>query len=112
MALPSISTRSISDFISKNKITENLSLNRRVKGKGSEFFKSLDKGDIYKDESFSSTSLDELTQFGDFNIEILAKKGSNISHAVNDTELEYIVDKGSKFRVLDKSEKGIIVELL
>ena len=102
----------ISSFIQKNKIDENLVLNRRVTGKGVEFFQSLKKGDIYEDKSFSSTSLKELTHFGDFNISILAKKGSSVANINNPGELEYLVDKGSKFRVLDKNENGIIVELL
>lgn len=102
----------LSKFINNNKITENLSLNRRVKGDGSNFFKSLNKGDVYEDKSFSSTSLKELDHFGDFNIEILAKKNSNISNIDGSSEYEYLIDKGSKFRVLGKSDTGIIVELL
>ena len=95
------------------KIKEDLSLNRRVRGDSAvNFFKSLDKGDVYEDKSFSSTSLHELPQFGEFNIEILAKKGSNVSSVDNSTEYEYLIDKGSKFKVLDKSDTGIIVELL
>ena len=103
---------SISDFIGKNKITQNTSLNRRVKGDGAKFFKSLSVGDTYADKSFSSTSLKELKTFGDFNIEILAKKGSNVANVVNGSEYEYLMDKDSKFKVLGKSDAGIIVELL
>ena len=102
----------ISSFISKNKIKENLSLNRRVEGEGLGFFKGLKEGDVYEDASFSSTSLKELPIFGDFNIEILAKAGSPVANIHNKWELEYLIDKGSKFRVLKKSETGMIVELL
>lgn len=102
----------ISTFIQNNKIKDNLVLNRRIKGEGVKFFESLEKGDIYEDKSFSSTSLGELTHFGDFNISILAKKGSNVANIDNPGELEYLIDKGSKFRVLDKNDNNIIVELL
>ena len=105
-------SKNISDFISNNKIEDDIALNRRVSGNGVKFFSGLEKGDIYEDKSFSSTSLGELDHFGDFNINILAKKGSNVANIDNEGELEYLIDKGSKFRVLDKSDNGIIVELL
>jgi len=104
---------SLSKFIDDNKIQENMSLNRRVKGdKAVNFFKSLGEGDIYEDKSFSSTSLEEIGIFGNFNIEILAKKGSNVANADNSGETEYLIDKNSKYKVLDKTDSGIIVELL
>lgn len=103
----------LSKFISNNKIERNLSLNRRINADNT-FFKELKEGDIYTDKSFSSTSLKELKQFGDFNIKILAKKGSNVANIQNNNELEYLIDKGSKFRVIEKHKngKGITVELL
>ena len=106
-------SKDLSSFISKNKIKDNLVLNRRVKGdKAIEFFNSLSKGEMYEDKSFSSTSLDELTNFGDYSIQILAKKGSRVSNVGNLGEMEYLIDKGAKFRVLDKGENSLIVELL
>jgi mutator protein MutT len=101
----------LSKFISNNKITKDLILNRRVLTGGT-FFNNLKEGDIYSDDSFSSTSLLEIQHFGDFNIKILAKKGSNVANADNIREQEYLVDKGSKFRVLEKKDNGITVELL
>lgn len=103
---------SISSFIGKNKIKESISLNRNVKHDGVAFFKGLKEGEVYVDKSFSSTSLVEQKLFGDFNIEILAKKGSNVANIANEKEYEYLIDKGSKFRVLKSSDTGIIVELL
>jgi len=108
----------LSKFISDNKIKENLSLNRRVSLVGEQnktakdFFSKLKKGDVYEDASFSSTSILEMSHFGDFNIEILAKKGSSVAPIDNKSELEYLIDKGSKFRVLDTTETGMVVELL
>lgn len=108
----SSSVDKLSKFIEDNKIQEDMVLNRRVRGVGLDFFKSLNKGDIYEDKSFSSTSLKGLGAFGDFNISILAKKGSRVANADNEGEFEYLIDRGSKFRVLDKKEDNIIVELL
>lgn len=105
-------TSSISKFINDNKISKSISLNRRVKGNAVDFFKSLKKGDTYEDKSFSSSSLRELGHFGDFNIEILAKRGSSVANIDNIGEYEYLIDKDSKFRVLDTHKDGIIVELL
>jgi len=105
----------LSNFIQNNKITEDLSLNRRVKlndPRVEHFFKNLKIGDVYEDVSFSSSSLLEMTHFGNFNIEILAKKGSNVANADNQFEAEYLIDKGSKFRVLKTEETGMVVELL
>lgn len=103
----------LTKFISDNKISKDTVLNRRVMT-GNTFFNSLGVGDIYEDKSFSSTSLQELDQFGDFNIKILAKRGSLVANACNKKEFEYIIDKGSKFRVIEKRKDGlgITVELL
>jgi hypothetical protein len=102
----------ISNFINKNKVTENLSLNRRVEGSGINFFKKLDVGRVYLDKSFSSTSLKEISHFGDFNIEILVKKGSRVANVANIKEYEYLIDKNSKFKIIEKKLNGVIVELL
>ena len=103
----------ISSFIEKNRIDDDLSLHRRVyTSKSGDFFTKLNVGDIYEDKSFSSSSFKKFYQFGDFNINILCKKGSKVANANNVGELEFIIDKGSKFRVLEKDSQGIIVELL
>jgi ADP-ribose pyrophosphatase YjhB (NUDIX family) len=103
--------KEISKFINDNKIEEDISLNRRVYGQ-SDFFQKLKKGDVYEDKSFSSTSLKELSNFGSFNIKILAKKGSNVASVNNPGEYEYLIDKGVKFRVLERGHSQMIVELL
>lgn len=102
----------VSKFIQDNKIDKAVVLNRNVKGPGLEFFKNLKKGDVYEDKSFSSTSLTPLSIFGDFNISILADKGANVANANNKAEFEYLIDKNSKFEVIDSSENGIIVKLI
>jgi 8-oxo-dGTP diphosphatase len=100
----------ISKFISENKIKQDILLNRMVSSKA--FFSSLDEGDVYEDKSFSSTALDIPETKADFRIQILAKKGSSVANVNNPTELEYLIDKGAKFRVLKKEQGGITVELL
>jgi hypothetical protein len=107
-----IAIEKLSKFIDDNKIDKSLCLNRRIKLEKAPFFGKLKEGEIYEDASFSSCSLKEEPIFGEFNIEILVKKDSPVANAGNGSELEYIIDKGSKFRVLKKSDTGMIVELL
>jgi ParB-like chromosome segregation protein Spo0J len=105
----------LSSFINDNKIEKDIVLNRMVTDRRSNpFFSTLKEGDVYEDKSFSSTSLKKLFNFGDFNIKILAKKGSNVANIDNPGEFEYIINKESKFRVVEKHENGlgITVELL
>lgn len=101
----------LSKFIDDNKIDKDLCLYRNVMIGGT-FFTKLKEGDIYEDKSFSSTALTPQDIFGDFEIKILAKKDSKVSNLDNDKEQEYLVDKDSKFRVIEKKDNGIIVELL
>ena len=58
--------------------------------------------------------MQELDEFGDFNIKILAKKGSKVANVNNGYEMEYLIDKDSKFRVIERQKDGlgITVELL
>jgi hypothetical protein len=106
------SSREISQFIQSNKISQNLVLNRRIKTRYTDFFNKLNVGDVYEDKSFSSTSLIELNHFGDFELKILAKRGTSVACADNKEEYEYIIDKNSQFRVLEKGNKSLTVELL
>jgi len=111
-------SQDLSQFANDMPLSENLVLNRRVSLVGEskkgvkDFFENLKEGDIYEDKSFSSTSLIKLSQFGDFDIEILAKKGSRVTNIGNYSEFEYLIDKDSKFKVLRKTKSGMIVELL
>lgn len=107
--------KNLTKFIEDNKVDKDLVLHRMVMDSGSSsFFSKLKEGDIYEDKSFSSSSLFKLTEFGDFHIKILARKGSNVANINNRREFEYLIDKESKFRVIEKHENGlgITVELL
>lgn len=102
-------TQNLSKLISDNKIDQDLTLFRSVNAVS--FFTDLNIGDIYEDKSFSSTSLEKLA-FGEFKIKILAKKGSSVANLSNLEESEFLIDKGSKFRVISGSLNNITVELL
>jgi hypothetical protein len=99
----------LSKLIDDNKIDEDLSLFRSHAY--DEILGSLKVGDIYSDASFASTSLVKLN-FGEMKIKILAKKGSNVANVDNPEEFEYLINKGSEFRILDTDGKNLTVELL
>ena len=105
----------ISKFINDHPLSKNICLYRMVMDSHSNpFFSKLEEGDVYEDKSFSSSSMVILPQFGNFMIKILAKKGSNVANVNNMSEYEYLIDKGSKLRVIEKHKNGmgITVELL
>lgn len=110
--------KNVHDYIQDNKIDKDIALSRRVQiildpqNPKDNFFTNLRVGDVYQDKSFTSASLIELTHFGTFNIKILCKKGSNVANGYNKIEFEYIINKGSKFKVIETKENGITVELL
>lgn len=66
-------SKHLSKLIKDNPIQEDLSLHRRVYTSNG-FFTNLKVGDIYEDKSFSSTSMQKLTQFGNFNINICVRR--------------------------------------
>jgi hypothetical protein len=105
----------ISNYIFDNKISRDMELYRGIKGEGVEFFNSLKVGDFYKDVSFSSTSSDftKTRMFSDgLTIKILAKKGSSVADIKNERESEYLIDRNSRFKVVDRKGSGLTVELL
>lgn len=108
----------ISSFIDKNPIKDNVVLNRRM-SVDSDNINNLNQwlganvGDIIEDKSFTSFSLDQISSFGnDIQITLLAKKGDKISNINNDFEYEYLVQKNSKYKVIVKGTNSIVVELV
>lgn len=108
----------ISSFIDKNPIKDNVVLNRRM-SVDSDNINNLNQwlganvGDIIEDKSFTSFSLDQISSFGnDIQITLLAKKGDKISNINNDFEYEYLVQKNSKYKVIAKGTNSIVVELV
>lgn len=108
----------ISSFIDKNPVKDNIVLNRRM-SVDSDNINNLNQwlganvGDIIEDKSFTSFSLDQISSFGnDIQIILLAKKGDKISNINNDFEYEYLVQKNSKYKVIAKGTNSIVVELV
>lgn len=106
----------ITKMIDKNRLTDNIVLVRRLEFKGTNNLNkwlSLEEGDIIVDKSFTSFSLIHQTFFGnDFSITLLAKKGDPVMNALNSGELEYIVQRGTKFKVLEKGLNSVVVTIV
>lgn len=111
----------ISEYIDKNRISDNLVLNRRMSLEDYDYnnpninkWIQAEVGDVLEDKSFSSFSLKQLSDFGsNLQITLLAKKGQAISNINNDLkEYEYLTQKGSKFKVIDRGLNSIVVELI
>lgn len=112
---------SISQYIDQNRIEDNYILNRRMRldednlnDEGINEWIQAKIGDIIEDKSFGSYSLGHLDQFGNsIQVTLLAKKGQAIANVNNDLEeYEYLSQKGSKFKVIDRGLNSIVVELV
>jgi hypothetical protein len=103
----------LSKYIDKNKITDDLVLHRKVRVN---FFKDLKPGDVINDTGFSSASLkkdfDKKGFFGNNTIEIRCPKGSKVASLNESNLLEFCIDKNAKYRVIENKGNGIIIELL
>lgn len=107
----------IENLINKNPCKENIVLNRRVELSdlnGLNSWLSAEIGSIVEDKSFSSFSLKQLRQFGnDLQITLLAKKGDKVTNVNNHLgEMEYVVQRNSKYKVIAKGTNSIVVELV
>lgn len=114
---------SIENFMNKSSLEENMILYRRLKANPksegglnslNDFYK-LDVGDEFEDKSFGSYAPQPNSNFGDdFQITLMAKKGSKISPIGNGLmfEQEFLANKGMKFRVVAKGTNSIAVEIV
>lgn len=114
---------SIENFMNKSSLEENMILYRRLKANTksegglnslNDFYK-LDVGDEFEDKSFGSYAPQPNSNFGDdFQITLMAKKGSKISPIGNGLmfEQEFLANKGMKFRVVAKGTNSIAVEIV
>lgn len=112
---------SIAQFVDQNRIEDNLVLNRRMDLRESDLnnenmnkWIQAEVGDVLEDKSFSSFSLKQINDFGkSIQVTLLAKKGQAIANINNDIdEYEYLIQKGSKFKVIDRGLNSIVVELV
>lgn len=109
--------RGLSNWIDKHRLKNNIILSRRMRFGGGQKnpFASLKVGDTFTDPSFGSYSMRQLDDFGDdFQITLLAKKGQAVSaiRGAYPTEMEFLTQKKSKFRVVAVGTKSIAVELV
>ena len=119
----------IDDSFKKFELKDDLILQRGIK-KNTEFFNNLNIGDVYQDNGFVSTTLggEDVLRFfrkqesEGITINIIAKKGTNAIPMENigiedsdkyDAEFEFLLKRGSKFKVIKKEKNNnITVELL
>ena len=108
----------LTELIDKHPLKENMVLTRRLDfhpfelNRMNKFF-IAEVGDIIEDKSFQSFAIKPQKLFGsDFQITLLAKKGDKVMNAMNPSELEYIVQRGVKYKVLKKGFNSIVVEIV
>lgn len=106
----------LQSYLEKNRLKNNLILSRRMKFEGKENpFEKLKPGDTFTDPSFSSFSMQQLEEFGtDFQITLLVRKGQPVN-AIRSTipeEMEFLVQKGSTFKVIEAGAGSIAVEII
>lgn len=108
--------KNIANMIDRNRIKEDIVLTRRMAYKSLNSLNkwlNLREGDTITDNSFTSFSLRHQSYFGnDFSITLLAKKNDPIMNVHNEGELEFLVQKGTKFKVLKKGLNSIVVEIV
>lgn len=107
--------KALEEYLDKNRLSENLILSRRMDFSTKENpFAKLKPGDTFTDPSFSSYSLQQMKNFGDFQVTLLAKKGQPVSPIRTEwiSEMEYLVQKGSKFKVIEIGFNSIAVEIV
>ena len=107
----------IKEFIEQNPLKRNMVLNRRQKisGAGNNLSTWLNAkvGQVIEDKSFTSFGMLHEDYFGsDLQITLLAKKGDSIINVDNMIESEYLVQAGSKYKVLARGTNSIVVEIV
>lgn len=107
----------IKEFIEQNPLKRNMVLNRRqrISGAGNNLSTWLNAkvGQVIEDKSFTSFGMLHEDYFGsDLQITLLAKKGDSIINVDNMIESEYLVQAGSKYKVLARGTNSIVVEIV
>jgi len=103
----------ISTFINENKIKDDLKLYRHTASETViNAVKDLKPGDLYMEVSFSSSATRPQPTFGYYQIVIYAKKGAKVANLHNSSELEYLLQKGSKFKVIKQGYNQTFLQLL
>jgi hypothetical protein len=94
------------------------------KGTSSEYYKDYKVGDTFEMKEFNSTSISkdvaESPNFKDKNnpytLEIRVGKGTNAiylgKNSANSNEYELLINKGTSYKVIEKNENGMILEVI
>ena len=111
--------KNIESFIEKSPLKENIVLSRRIHFNDAEsfgFYQSLKPGDFFRDPSFTSFSLSQNDQFGDFQITCLAKKSQSFAAVETFSsvmgENEFIAQKNMRYKVLETGKNSIVIEVV
>lgn len=110
-------SESLESYLKKNRLEKNMILSRRMRfndDKKNPFLK-MNKGDTFTDKSFGSFSLQQQTGFGNsMQITLLAKKGQQVNaiRGAYPEEMEFLVQRNTKFRVLEVGLRSIAVEIV
>lgn len=107
----------IKEFIEQNPLRRNMVLNRRLEidetGNNLSTWLNAKVGQVIEDKSFTSFAMRHENYFGsDLQITLLAKKGDSIINVDNAVESEYLVQAGSKYKVLARGTNSIVVEII
>lgn len=107
----------IKEALEQNPLRRNMVLNRRLEidetGNNLSTWLNAKVGQVIEDKSFASFGMQHEEYFGsDLQITLLAKKGDSIMNVDNIGESEYLVQAGSKYKVLARGTNSIVVEII
>lgn len=107
----------IKEALEQNPLKRNMVLNRRLEisetGNNLSTWLNAKVGQVIEDKSFASFGMQHEEYFGsDLQITLLAKKGDSIMNVDNIGESEYLVQAGSKYKVLARGTNSIVVEII
>lgn len=110
----------IENTINKFELKENITT---YKGTSSEYYKDYKVGDTFEMKEFNSTSINKEVATNNFKdkqnpytLEIRASKGTNAiylgKNSANSNEYELLINKGTSYKVIEKSENSMILEVV
>ena len=106
--------------INKFELKENITT---YKGTSSEYYKDYKVGDTFEMKEFNSTSINKEVATNNFKdkqnpytLEIRVSKGTNAiylgKNSANSNEYELLINKGTSYKVIEKSENSMILEVV
>ena len=106
--------------INKFELKENITT---YKGTSSEYYKDYKIGDTFEMKEFNSTSINKEVATNNFKdkqnpytLEIRVSKGTKAiylgKNSANSNEYELLINKGTSYKVIEKNENGMILEVI